>query len=99
MKPLNVFFTMYSITAFIVIVERLSPTTRILLPPANFIRLHEINQTVIFLSITVLLSFFMLRTMTNNFQTLYSARAKDFLPLLFFVVGTYLYGAGEGWHE
>jgi hypothetical protein len=97
MNRLNTLFTIYSITAFIVIVERLSPTTKILLPPYNFIRLHEINQTVIFLSITIVLSVLLLKVLTNNFQTLKDKGST--VLLLSFIVGIYLYGAGEGWHE
>ncbi len=97
MKSLNVIFTLYSLTALIIIIERLSTTTRILLPPYNFIRLHELNQTVIFLSITVILSFFILKLVTNNFEAL--KQKSGFWLTLLFIVGTYLYGAGEGWHE
>ena len=97
MNKLNTIFTLYSLTAFIIIIERLSPTTRILLPPYNFIRLHEINQTVIFLSITIILSCLLLKHITNNFQSL--KEKGNSLLLILFAVGIYLYGAGEGWHE
>ncbi|HZE87631.1 MAG TPA: hypothetical protein VE090_05530, partial [Methylomirabilota bacterium] len=70
MNRLNILFSLYSLTAFIIIVERLSPMTTILLQPSNFIRLHEINQTVIFLSIIVILSVLTLKVVTNDFQTL-----------------------------
>lgn len=95
MKKLNVLFTLYSLTALVIIIERLLPSP--LLQPFNFIRLHEINQTVIFLSVIVAISFFYLQIFTNNFQTLKNKR--DFLFTLLFIVGAYLYGAGEGWHE
>ena len=95
MKKLNLLFTLYSLTALVIIVERLLPSP--LLQPFNFIRLHEINQTVIFLPIIVALSFFYLQTFTNNFQTLKNKR--DSLLALCIFVGAYLYGAGEGWHE
>lgn len=97
MRGINVLFSLYSLTALIVIIERLSPTTKILLPPYGFIRLHELNQTVIFLTITVALSFLLLQNITNNFQTL-KERGNSLLALLF-IIGVYLYGAGEGWHE
>ena len=97
MKQLNLLFSLYSLTAFIIIIERLSPTTKILLPPDNFIRLHEINQTVIFLSISVTISFFILKSVTNNFQTLMDKGST--LLLAIFILGAYLFGAGEGWHE
>jgi hypothetical protein len=97
MNRLNTLFTIYSITAFIIIIERLSPTTQVLLQPHNFIRLHEINQTVIFLTITTILSILELKILTNNFQTLKDKGNTVLLAL--FVAGVYLYGAGEGWHE
>lgn len=78
-----------------IIIERLIPSP--LLQPYDFIRLHEINQTVIFLTIVVALSFFYLQIFTNNFQTLKNKR--DFILALCFFIGAYLYGAGEGWHE
>src|SRR5690349_22014708 len=97
MKRINTIVTLYSLTALVIIIERLSPTTQILLQPHNFIRLHEINQTVIFLPITVILSFFILKWVTDNFRTL-DNRLNTFLAVVF-VCGAYLYGAGEGWHE
>ena len=97
MKRINTIVTLYTLTALVIIVERLLPATRALLQPYNFIRIHEINQTVIFLPITVLLSFFILKWVTNDFQTL-SSRWNTFLAAVF-VCGAYLYGAGEGWHE
>jgi hypothetical protein len=97
MNRLNILFSLYSLTALVVIIERLLPATRGLLQPYNFIRLHEINQTVIFLSITIVLSVLFLKEISNNFQSL---RDKgNTLLLCIFVVGVYLYGAGEGWHE
>jgi hypothetical protein len=81
----------------VIIIERLLPITRVLLQPYDFIRLHEINQTIIFLPITVILSFFVLQSVTDNFRTL-SRRLNTVLAIIF-LCGVYLYGAGEGWHE
>jgi hypothetical protein len=97
MKQINIFFSLYTFTALIIIIERLSPTTRILLQPYNFIRLHEFNQTVIFLLVSVLISCLILKSVTNNFQTLKTPINQ--ILALFFVLGAYLFGAGEGWHE
>jgi len=97
MKRINIIVSLYTLTAVVIIIERLLPITRMLLQPYDFIRLHEINQTVIFLTITVILSFFVLQSVTNNFQTL-NSRSNIFLAVVF-VSGVYLYGAGEGWHE
>jgi hypothetical protein len=97
MKRINTIVTLYTLTALVIIIERLSPTTRILLQPNNFIRLHELNQTVLFLPITVILSFFVLKSVTDNFQTL--NRKLNTVLAVVFLCGVYLYGAGEGWHE
>jgi hypothetical protein len=97
MKRLNTIVSLYSLTALVIIIERLLPITRVLLQPYDFIRLHEINQTVIFLPITVILSFFILQLVTNNFQTL--SRSLNTVIFIVFLCGVYLYGAGEGWHE
>jgi hypothetical protein len=68
MKRLNTIVSLYSLTALVIIIERLLPITRVLLQPYDFIRLHEINQTVIFLPITVILSFFILQLITNTYS-------------------------------
>jgi hypothetical protein len=97
MKRINTIVTLYTLTALVIIIERLSPTREILLQPYNFIRLHELNQTIIFLPITVILSFFVLKSVTDNFQTL--NRTLNTVLAVVFLCGAYLYGAGEGWHE
>lgn len=97
MKRINTIVTLYTLTALVIIVERLSPATQVLLQPYNFIRLHEVNQTVLFLPVTVILSFFILKWVTNDFQTL--NRGLNTWLAVIFVCGAYLYGAGEGWHE
>jgi hypothetical protein len=97
MKRINVIVSLYTLTAVVIIIERRLPITQVLLQPYDFIRLHEINQTVIFLPITVILSFFVLKSVTDNFQTL-NRRLNTVLAAVF-VCGAYLYGAGEGWHE
>lgn len=95
MNRLNWLFSLYSLIALIIIIERLLPSPT--LSPYNFIRLHELNQTVIFIAATVILSFFYLKLFTDNFSTL-KKTSHTFYALLF-LTGTYLYGAGEGWHE
>jgi hypothetical protein len=97
MKRINIIVSLYTLTAVVIIIERLLPITRVLLQPYDFIRLHELNQTVIFLPITVILSFFILQSVTNNFQML--NRGLNIILGVVFLCGAYLYGAGEGWHE
>lgn len=95
MQKLNILFSLFSLTALVIIIERLLPSP--LLQPFNFIRLHEINQTVIFIAISTILSFLYLKLFTKDFKTL--EKRQDFLLVLCFILGVYLYGAGEGWHE
>src|SRR5829696_7163239 len=97
MKRINIIVSLYTLTAVVIIIERLLPITRVLLQPYDFIRLHEFNQTILFLPITVILSFFVLQSVTDGFRTL-SGKLNIVLGALF-VCGAYLYGAGEGWHE
>lgn len=97
MRKINLLLTAYSLTALVIIIERILPTTKVLLQPNNFIRLHEIIQTAIFLPITIVISFLILWVITERFKTLQTKRSL-FLLILFFL-GTYLFGAGEGWHE
>lgn len=47
--------------------------------------------------ITVMLSFFVLQSVTDGFRTL--NRTFNLVLAVVFVCGAYLYGAGEGWHE
>lgn len=95
MNRLNWLFTFYSLIAVVIIIERLLPSP--LLAPYNFIRLHELNQTILFITSTVVLSFFYLKLFTKDFSILKTGK-NSFLALLF-LTGIYLYGAGEGWHE
>ena len=97
MNRINIIFTLSSLTVLVIIIERLLPYTRGLLQPYNSIQLHQLLQTTIFLPVTVILTFFLLKIITNDFQALKEKR-NAFLAFLF-VVGVYLYGAGEGWHE
>lgn len=97
MKPLNILFTISSFNVLLIIVERLSFTTDILLQPYSHIRLHELIQGPIFLTISVVLSFLTLRLLTNNFKNL--TTNYGLILSTIFVAGAYLYGLGEGWHE
>lgn len=97
MQRINLIFTLYSLNALIVIIERLSPTTQVLLQPFNYIRLHELIQTNVLLLISVILSIMVLKFVTNNFQLL--KEKSNFFWTLLFISGVYLYGVGEAWHE
>jgi hypothetical protein len=76
-----------------VTIERFSFTTTILLQPYSFIRLHELIQGPVLLTLFLVVSTFVLKEISQAFKTL------RYSLLALFVVGAYLYGLGEGWHE
>ena len=93
MNRLNGAFTVTSVLVLLVTIERFSFTTTILLQPYSFIRLHELVQGPILLALFLVVSTLVLKEISHEFKTLR-------YPLLaLFVVGAYLYGLGEGWHE
>jgi hypothetical protein len=56
MKRLNWLLTLVSLTVLVVTGERFSFTTRVVLPPSNFLRLHEVLQMTLMILATVVLS-------------------------------------------
>lgn len=97
MKTLNWIFTFSSINLILISIERFSPTTKILLQPYNFLRLHEILQMTTLILFTVILPVFILKEVTNNFTALKTK--QGFLLLVSFVMGIYFYATGNGVHE
>jgi len=97
MNRINWLFTLSSISVLIVTIERFSFTTKILLEPYNFLRLHELIQMSVLILLTVIIPFLILKEITNNFKTLQNK--KGFLLFLAFVVGIYFYATGNGVHE
>jgi hypothetical protein len=93
MNRLNRAFTVTSVLVLLVTIERFSFTTTILLQPYSFIRLHELVQGPILLTLFLVVSTFVLKEISCGFKTL------RYPSLALFVVGAYLYGLGEGWHE
>jgi hypothetical protein len=93
MNRLNGAFTVTSVLVLLVTIERFSFTTTILLQPYSFIRLHELIQGPILLTAFLVVSTFVLRELSDDFKALRLS------ILALFVVGAYLYGLGEGWHE
>jgi len=96
-NKLNLYLTLASINVLLITIERFSFTTQIVLQPYSHIRLHELIQGPIFLTISVILSFLVIKEISNNFNTL-KTKLGFYLSLIF-VSGVYLYGMGEGWHE
>jgi hypothetical protein len=93
MNRLNRAFTVTSALVLLVTIERFSFTTTILLQPFSFIRLHELIQGPILLTLFLVVSTFVLKEISYEFKAL------RYPSLAIFVVGAYLYGLGEGWHE
>ncbi len=97
MKRLNVLLTLSSLNLILISVERFSPTTRLLLQPDSFFRLHEVVQLLLLILFSVLIPCFVLYTITGELQTLNAGSAR--LLVVLFVVGMYLYATGNGVHE
>jgi hypothetical protein len=97
MNRLNWIFTFSSLSVLLVTIERFSFTTKILLPPYDFIRLHELVQMTIIILLTVVIPILLLREVTNNFE---AVRTKSgFWLFLMIIVGVYYYATGNGVHE
>src|SRR5438045_629752 len=97
MKRLHILFTVTSIEVLLVIIERLSFTTKIILQPDSFLRLHEVVQMSVLILISVILPFLLLKEVTDNFALL---KTKNSLWItLAFVIGVYFYATGNGAHE
>lgn len=96
-KPVNRLLTILSLTAVVITLERLSPTTRILLQPYNFMHLHEAVQMGMITAFSVVISFLILRAASRNFA-LIGDGIGTLLGILF-ILGTYFYATGNGVHE
>jgi hypothetical protein len=96
-KRLNVLFSLSSLSVVLVTLERFSFTTRILLQPHSFLRLHEVVQISAIILLTVILPFLVLVEVSQNFRG-FQSRTGLLLALLF-VIGVYFYATGNGLHE
>ncbi len=97
MHRLNLLFTLSSLSVLLVTIERFSFTTKILLQPYDFFRLHEIIQMTVLILITIVIPFFLLYVISDRFQ-FFAKKQFFWLPLLF-VIGIYFYATGNGVHE
>ncbi len=97
MHKLNWIFTLSSIDVLLVTIERFSFTTKIVLQPYSFLRLHELLQMITLILFTVILPLFLLKEVTSNFKTI--QQKKGFLLFLAFIIGVYFYATGNGLHE
>lgn len=80
-----------------VTLERFSPTTKLILQPYNFLRLHEVIQMTVIILSTVLIPLMIFRELTNNFDLL--KRGYNLWLAILFIVGIYFYATGNGVHE
>lgn len=97
MNRLNVLFSLTSAAVVLVTVERFSFTQRVLLPPHDFLRLHELLQMTVIILFTVVIPALVLREVSQNFAALRS-RAGAWL-FVAFIAGVYYYATGNGLHE
>src|SRR5947207_9109242 len=97
MKPINKLLTAFSAIVLLVTIERFSFTTKILLQPYNFIRLHEIIQTLILVLLSTVIYFLVLKENSKNFELMKTR--KGLILAIIFLIGVYFYAAGEGIHE
>jgi hypothetical protein len=81
----------------LITLERISPTTKVLLDPHHFLRLHELVQMAVITTISVVISFLILREVSDRFQNLGSLYGTVLGVL--FMVGSYFYATGNGAHE
>jgi hypothetical protein len=97
MKAINILFTLSSLNVLLVTLERFSFTTKVVLQPYNFLRVHELVQMTFLILFTVIIPCFLLKEITNNFSSLKTKKGQ--LLGLLFVVGIYFYATGNGLHE
>jgi len=97
MKPENKIFSLTSLVVLLVTLERFSPTTKILLQPDSFLRLHEVIQMSVLIVATVILPFCLLKIVSDNFKLL--QKPVGFGLALLFLIGVYFYATGNGLHE
>jgi len=98
MKRLHILFSLTSLSVVLVTIERFSFTTNVLLQPYNFLRLHEVLQILVLILATVIIPFFLFKTVTDDFSLLKVSRKNLFLGVSF-IAGIYFYASGNAFHE
>lgn len=97
MKKINLLLTLSSLNVLLVTAERFSFTTKILLEPYQFLRLHELVQMILLILFTVLIPVLVFKEITRNFEVIKQKKVQ-WLGLLF-IIGIYFYSTGNGLHE
>ncbi len=97
MKKIHTLLTLSSLNVILISIERYSPTTKILLQPYSYLRLHEVLQMTTLILFTVIIPALLLIEISDNFRLFQSKKGK--ILFLIFVVGVYFYATGNGLHE
>lgn len=97
MKRLNLLLTLTSLDVLLVTIERFSFTTKVILQPYSFLRLHEVFQMSVIILFTLLIPFFILKELSKNFELLKSK--KGTVLGVIFIIGIYFNATGNGVHE
>lgn len=97
MKKINILLTLLSLNAVLIIIERLSPTTKIILQPYNFLRLHELFQMTLVIPLSIVISYFILKYISADFQNI--KKGRGLLLGVIFILGLYFTATGNGLHE
>lgn len=97
MNRLNLWLTFSSLSVLLVTIERFSPTTKIILQPFNFLRVHEVVQMMLIILATTLIPFMIFKELTQNFTLL--KKKNVFVWAILFIIGIYFYATGNGVHE
>lgn len=97
MNRINFLLTLLSLNAVLVIIERVSPTTQIILQPYSFLRVHEVFQMIVVITLSIIISFLLLKILSKNFELLKSK--KGTIIGVVFVLGIYFTATGNGLHE
>ncbi|GAC1471361.1 MAG: hypothetical protein PVSMB5_19920 [Ktedonobacteraceae bacterium] len=99
MKRLHILFSLNSLAVVLISVERFSFTTRVLLQPYQFLRLHEAIQITVLLLATTPIPFFLFKEITGNFSLLNKSEKRNTFLGAVFIAGIYFYASGNALHE
>lgn len=97
MSKINLLLTLLSLDAVLVIIERVSPTTRIILQPYSYLRVHEVFQMTVVIMLSMIISFLLLKVISNNFENLKTTPGT--VLGIIFILGLYFTATGNGLHE
>lgn len=99
MRRFHLLFSLNSLVVLLVTIERFSFTTRILLQPFQFLRLHEAIQITVLILATAVIPFFLFKEVTGNFSLLAKGKRSYLFLGAVFIAGIYFYASGNAFHE